>query len=130
MARRMVQAVLLAVMAVISVAPAVLAQSATTDCSDFPSQATAQAALRADPSDPSGLDNDGDGIACEANPPPRDLRPVTSAAGGTPQGGAPGTAPLPHTGPRTLMFVAMASVLIAAGGMTLWIARYQPRHAN
>lgn len=34
------------------------------DCSTFPSQAEAQAALEADPSDPNGLD--GDGKACEA----------------------------------------------------------------
>jgi hypothetical protein len=46
------------------------------DCSDFPSQAAAQAALRADPSDPHRLDRDRDGVACESNRPPRDLTPV------------------------------------------------------
>ena len=35
------------------------------DCEDFASQADAQAAYRADPSDPAGNDADGDGIACE-----------------------------------------------------------------
>jgi hypothetical protein len=46
------------------------------NCSDFPSQAAAQAALRADPSDPWGLDRDRDGIACENNRTPKDLVPV------------------------------------------------------
>ncbi|MDP8924716.1 MAG: excalibur calcium-binding domain-containing protein [Chloroflexota bacterium] len=46
------------------------------NCSDFPSQAAAQAVLRADPSDPHHLDADRDGIACEKNPPPRDTRRV------------------------------------------------------
>jgi Excalibur calcium-binding domain len=35
------------------------------DCVDFPTQAAAQAALAAEPSDPDRLDADGDGVACE-----------------------------------------------------------------
>jgi micrococcal nuclease len=46
------------------------------NCSAFASQAQAQAVLRADPRDPSRLDGDRDGIACESNPAPRDLAPV------------------------------------------------------
>lgn len=46
------------------------------NCPDFKSQADAQAVLRADPSDPNRLDPDRDGIACENNPPPRDLNRV------------------------------------------------------
>jgi micrococcal nuclease len=46
------------------------------DCKDFPSQAAAQAELRADPTDPHGLDADRDGIACESNRAPRDTVPV------------------------------------------------------
>ena len=42
----------------------------------FANQAEAQAVLRADPSDPNGLDADRDGIACERNRPPRDLTQV------------------------------------------------------
>lgn len=38
------------------------------NCSDFDTQAEAQAHLDADPSDPDGLDRDGDGIACENLP--------------------------------------------------------------
>jgi len=43
------------------------ARSAEGDlsCSDFASQAEAQAAFDADPSDPNGLDLDLDGVACE-----------------------------------------------------------------
>lgn len=46
------------------------------NCSDFTSQAAAQAELRRDPNDPHKLDRDRDGIACKSNPPPRDLRRV------------------------------------------------------
>jgi hypothetical protein len=38
------------------------------DCSDFAYQEEAQAELEYDPSDPSGLDGDSDGVACEALP--------------------------------------------------------------
>jgi hypothetical protein len=41
-------------------------------CSEFASQADAQAWLRSDPRDLSGLDTDRNGIACENLPPPRD----------------------------------------------------------
>jgi len=53
-----------------------LGQGNAYDCRDLGSQAEAQAILRADPSDPNVIDNDQDGIACEANPPPRDTRRV------------------------------------------------------
>lgn len=46
------------------------------NCSDFASQAAAQAELRRDPSDPNGLDTDRDGIACESNRAPFDRTPV------------------------------------------------------
>ncbi|MBM4417183.1 MAG: hypothetical protein FJ033_02520 [Chloroflexi bacterium] len=46
------------------------------NCSDFPSQAEAQQFLRRYPSDPSRLDQDRNGVACESNPPPRDMTPV------------------------------------------------------
>ena len=38
------------------------------DCSDFSTQAEAQAVLDADPSDPHGLDAEGDGVPCESLP--------------------------------------------------------------
>ena len=46
------------------------------NCSDFASQADAQAVLRADPRDPNRLDTDRDGIACESNRAPFDQNPV------------------------------------------------------
>jgi hypothetical protein len=46
------------------------------NCNDFASQAEAQAVLRADPTDPNVIDQNRDGVACEANPPPRDTRRV------------------------------------------------------
>jgi hypothetical protein len=58
--------------------PPPAAEAAT--CADFPTQAVAQSYLRDNPSDPDGLDADGDGIACESNPCPCDLSPVRRAA--------------------------------------------------
>jgi micrococcal nuclease len=46
------------------------------NCSDFPSQAAAQATLRGDPTDPHRLDPDRDGVACERNRAPFDRTPV------------------------------------------------------
>jgi len=46
------------------------------NCADFASQAAAQAYLRMYPSDPSRLDRDRDGIACEGNKAPFDHNPV------------------------------------------------------
>lgn len=45
---------------------AALAQDGDLDCSDFGSQEEAQAEFDSDPTDPNGLDADGDGIACES----------------------------------------------------------------
>ncbi|WP_107767110.1 thermonuclease family protein [Nocardioides terrigena] len=40
------------------------------DCGDFPNQAAAQTNLNNNPSDPNGLDSEGDGRACESLPCP------------------------------------------------------------
>ncbi len=53
------------------------------NCSDFTYQHEAQAVLDQDPSDPNGLDADGNGIVCEslptaANPPPSATHPGRS----------------------------------------------------
>ncbi len=98
--RRLV--LLVAVVAAAALATPAWAQANDQNCSDFASQAAAQAHLRADPSDPDGLDarpgpadgNDqagGDGIACESNPAPFDREPVFA--------GPPPTEPPPTTGP-------------------------------
>ena len=44
------------------------ANAADLNCSDFATQAEAQAAFDATPGDPNGLDRDGDKIACETLP--------------------------------------------------------------
>jgi hypothetical protein len=46
------------------------------NCSDYKSQADAQAELRAHPDDRYGLDTDKDGIACESRPAPKDTKKV------------------------------------------------------
>jgi hypothetical protein len=48
--------------------PAVELPPGDLDCADFATQAEAQATLDADPSDPYGLDGEGDGIPCESLP--------------------------------------------------------------
>jgi len=50
--------------------PSACGPCAATDCNcaDFDTQAEAQACLNTDPSDPFGLDGDGDGVACESLP--------------------------------------------------------------
>lgn len=63
------------------------------DCGAFRSQADAQAVLRADPTDPNGLDRDGDGIACTTLPGPTDTNAVQRQFV-TDEGGAPVLLPL------------------------------------
>src|ERR687889_958 len=79
------------------------------DCASFNSQAEAQAELRRDPSDPSGLDgpigtaSDGtSGVACEVYPyddPARDETPVDVGGGSPPSTTI--TTPPPTTSPPT-----------------------------
>ena len=52
------------------------ARSVHLNCVDFPNQAAAQAYLRMYPDDPSKLDGDRNGIACEGSPGPFDRTPV------------------------------------------------------
>jgi hypothetical protein len=91
----------LALLAVLGsqVTAATAATAATVNCSSFPSQAAAQAAYRADPAGLANLDADHDGIACEDNPAPYDLKPV-SLPGATP---TPASTPTPTgSGPATV----------------------------
>jgi len=77
------------------------------DCASFDSQAEAQAELRRDPSDPSGLDgpigtaSDGtSGVACEVYPydnPARDETPVEIGTGSAPASGSPPASSPPTT---------------------------------
>ena len=114
MVRRSIAVVLLVLGGIFLSAPAALAQAGDQDCADFSSQAAAQAHLRADPSDPDRLDADDDGVACEDF-----VYPV----------GAAGAGALPRTGTGTTASLAIGGVLVAAGGILVWMARYRPRHA-
>jgi len=49
-------------------APALAAGTDRFNCDDFSTQQEAQIEYQKDTSDPSNLDNDGDGVACENNP--------------------------------------------------------------
>lgn len=64
---RLTLAVLFSVLLTFGAAQAVFAAD-DLNCSDFDTQPEAQAHYDADPSDPDGLDRDGDGIACESLP--------------------------------------------------------------
>jgi len=108
---------LVALIASLAALSSVSAQVNDQNCDDFPSQAAAQAHLRADPSDPDQLDTDHDGIACESNPAPYDLIPVvagtptaTATATATPTPSATATATLTPTATATATATAMATV--------------------
>jgi LPXTG-motif cell wall-anchored protein len=132
--RRIMPVVLLVFAALVVAAPAALAQANDQNCSDFDSQRAAQAHLRADPSDPDGLDGDSDGIACESNPAPFDRTPVVAADGNASSGLTPGAGgtggTLAQTGPRSTPTLGIGGALLAAGAVLLWFARYRPRHAS
>jgi micrococcal nuclease len=99
------------------------------NCSDYPSQAAAQAVLRRAPEDPFGLDGPKGrattgipGVACEDRPPPKDLRPAPG------YGGAPPTPPpkppkgpqLPRTGgpsPAVAAVLLLGAAVVAGCGV-------------
>jgi hypothetical protein len=123
-----------------------MAQDPPPDCEDFNSQAEAQAHLRANPSDPGGIDgavgpasvrgpapdprpHPGDGIACETLPGPFDREPVFDGGQPPPTTG-PGTTEqkLPFTGPReSLLPLGLALMVVGAGAVAF--TRYRGRHA-
>lgn len=84
------------------------------NCSDFASQAAAQAYLRANPSDPDGLDGNDDGIACESLPAPRDEVPVTAAIGPYQTATPTATATVSPTATATLSPTATATPVTTA----------------
>lgn len=53
---------------VLAMAPAVMAQTGDLDCANFTTQEEAQQVYNQDPSDPNGLDDDNDGMACDTLP--------------------------------------------------------------
>lgn len=82
--------------------PAPAPEPPADDCSDFASQLEAQAALDADPSDPGGLDPDGDGVACEelspATDPPESASASASPGASRDASASPEPAPAPPPG--------------------------------
>ena len=114
MARRIIPVVLLIFGALVVAAPAALAQADDQNCTDFASQAEAQAHLRADPSDPDGLDA------------PFDRTPVVAASAAGPAG----VDTLAQTGPRSTPTLGISGALLVAGAVLVWMARYRPRHAS
>ncbi len=102
------------------------AQDAALDCEDFANQAEAQAAYRADPSDPADNDADNDGIACELfqyADDTTDLTPITgsdAATTETPSAGLGGTgrtttSALPASGIGTAAVAGSAGLAKIAG---------------
>ena len=79
------------------------AQSTQRDCSSFGSQQSAQAELERDPSDPYGLDTDGNGVACDDYDPSASTTqssPLPSSA--SPSSPSPSSNPKPQ-GDRNLL---------------------------
>jgi hypothetical protein len=83
----------------------------TLNCDDFATQQEAQAELEADPSDPHGLDADGNGVACEDLP-----------AGDTEAGES-----LPLTGDPMKLIGGGAVALLALGTVLALAARRRRR---
>jgi MYXO-CTERM domain-containing protein len=102
---------------VLAATPAFAASSDDYDCSDFRTQSQAQAVYDQDPSDPNGLDREGDGIACETS----GGSGVSSSA---PQDGvatgAGGTAGLESKD----LFAYGGLALAGAGGLVLYRRRF------
>ena len=66
--RRLLILSILSMLVVALSANVAFAQSGDLDCADFDNQEQAQLNLDANPSDPNGLDDDDDGLACESLP--------------------------------------------------------------
>jgi Excalibur calcium-binding domain len=107
--------VLVAATSFVAGGPAVAASS-DLDCPDFATQSQAQTEYNSDPSDPHGLDRDGDGIACESA---GGSGVATSAPQGGVATGAGGTEGLESEGLLTLGALA----LLSAGGVVLYRRR-------
>jgi LPXTG-motif cell wall-anchored protein len=126
--RRFLQVAAVAAVA-ISLTPVVLAQGGG-GC-DGCRRPAARTALQGDPRDPFGHDDprqqqDGGGGGGTT------ARGGTAAGGrsATAPGGATGTQRLPRTGSTTSALAVAAGLLLAAGGLALWVTRYRPRHAG
>ena len=107
------------------------------DCTDFTTQAQAQAVLDQDPSDPNQLDSDGDGTACESLP---GGAPGSGESGGSDGGQDAGAVPsggveagaggMAEDGGFPLVPLSLAGgAVLAAGGIVL-VRRRPVRHSD
>ena len=119
--RRIALLLAAAIVLAFTAAPAAFAQANDQDCTDFASQAEAQAHLEADPSDPDNLDADDDGQACES------FDYGATDSGAIPQPGDGDS--LPFTGPSETQ-LPLGAGLLAVGLAIVLFARYRPRHAR
>lgn len=101
------------------------AGAADLNCSDFATQAQAQAVLDANPADPNNLDQDGDGIACESLPAGGTEDGTTFAANGgaqvatRPQGAVAAGDGSSTGGPGVLPYAVGGLALVGAAGAGL-----------
>ncbi len=122
--------------------PAFAQEGVPKNCDDFASQGDAQNFYNTDPSDPEGLDSDGDGKACEqlddiAEPPEEipsdDMAKLPEGASAsvptatknqysTPSS-PPGPAILPETGGSSLLALGVGILLLGGGLITHRIVR-------
>ncbi len=114
--RKLFYLVALSMMALVLYAPAAMAQD-LYDCGDFATQEEAQQQLL--PGDPYGLDEDGDGIACETLPSSQTIPPPPPPPPGPPPPPPPGPPPpppMPQTGgPAVGLLLPASALLIGAG---------------
>ncbi len=145
--KRLLYIATLGLVASMMLASPVLAQTSDVDCADYATQEQAQAVYNADPSDPNGLDADGDGIACETLASGGSMDDGTmmmemedgtmmmddgtmmmddSSMGTSPMTTAPTTAPniteMPATGGPSLLIPAVG-LLLASGLIGLGVLR-------
>lgn len=93
------------------------------NCADFATQPEAQAVLDADPSDPHGLDADGDGIACETLPAGNGDNGQDGDGDDNGQDGDGDGGGLPKTGAPLPLLLLGGTVLLAAGAGVLRATR-------
>lgn len=96
MRRYSIAVLLISVLASGLIAPSL---AVAAGCQDYLTQKEAQDRLRADPTDPEGLDPDGNGIACERNPQPYDTTPVVRPGFTTPTATPQPATPTPTAEP-------------------------------
>ena len=110
------------VTAAVSIAFAGTASAADLNCSNFSTQQEAQNVLIQDPSDPNGLDADGDGIACEtlSTGMAEDNTAFASQVPAPPTGGvATGDGSMADQQSGALPYLLGGVALTAAGGAAL-----------